>query len=723
MLFCGRSPVNVDRKQPPPVAFALRRVINPGAVAVVGASGDASKFGGRVMHFLVKHGYAGRIVPVNPGATSILGIDAYRSIAHAPVPIDVALLAVPGSQLPATLEQCGAAGVACCVIITADFAELGEEGAAREAALVRIARSHDMRLIGPNCLGFVNPHARLALTSSMALAIEPLPLGSIALISQSGSMMASMLSHAADVGAGFSACVTVGNQADLEICDFLEYFIEDDATRAICVYAEGLKDGRRFVQLARRCRAAGKPLLAVKAGGSEAGARIAQSHTASLAGSHAVWNAVCRDCGVIGIDDPEGMIDCAHFLVRFGGARTAGVAALSPSGGTIAVTADRLAAAGLELAELGPHTQAVLRDIVPPSRVLNPLDVGGLGRDAGVSGALDAQAALARDPAAGVVFIVVATTPQLEDKVRSWGEAALKSGTPTVILLTPGRLVDGARTALREIGCPYTDRMDDALRVIRAAVEYGRIQSTSDESADIPRDLAEAIEACAQRLPPGQSTEPEARALLRAAGIAATPDAVAADAEAAVAAAERFGYPVVLKAVCRALVHKSDAGGVRLALEDARALRDAWRDIAASVSGHLPGAHIEACLVTPMTTGGVEVILGTRWDPQFGAVVLVGAGGVFVEIMKDTALALAPVSTKSARTLLEGLRAWPLLAGVRGRAASDVAALADALVRVSWLASTLGPRLAELDVNPLLVRERGVVALDARATLAGDERD
>lgn len=696
-------------------------MINPAAVAVIGASGDPAKFGGRIMQFLLKHGYPGRIVPVNPKAASVFGIAAVKSIVDSPTPVDVALLALPAAHLPAALEQCGTARVPCCVVITADFAELGDEGAAREAELVRIARRHGMRLIGPNCLGFINPKLKLALTSSIALAMEPLPQGSIGLISQSGSMMASMLSRAADVGAGFSACITVGNQADLEICDFIEYFIEDEATRAICIYVEGLKDGRRFIELAGRCRAAGKPLLAVKAGGSEAGARIAQSHTASLAGSQPVWEAVCRDCGVVPVDDPESMVDCAHFLVRFGGARAPGVAALSPSGGTIAVTADRIAAAGLELAALAPETQTTLRKIVPPSRPLNPLDVGGLARDVGVSTALGAQAALSGDPNVGVVLIVVATTPQLDEKVRRWGEAAVAAGKPTAILLTPGTLVDSARKALRELGCPYTDRMDDALRVVRAAIEYGRILELEPPRSSTPDHVA-AIEACAAGLPDGRLTEAEAKTLLRAAGIPATLEVLAPHAEAAVAAAAGFGYPVVLKAVCRELVHKSDAGGVKLNLADAAAVREGWRDIAANIARHLPDARFEGCLVQPMVADGVELILGTSRDAQFGPIVMAGAGGVFVEIMKDTALAVAPLTRERALSLLRSLKVWPLLEGARGRPRADVEALADALVRVSRLAETLGQRLVELDINPLLVQTSGVIALDARATLArGDQ--
>lgn len=701
----------------------LRAVLNPHAVAVVGASGDTSKFGGRVMQFLVKHGYAGRIVPVNPRAEPVLGIPAYRSVAEAGVAVDVALLAVPAPHLATALEQCGAAGVPCCVVITADFAELGEAGAAREADLVHIARRHGMRLIGPNCLGFINPHLKLALTSSVALATEPMPKGAIGLVSQSGSMMASMISHAQDVGAGFSACVTVGNQADLEICDFLEYFLEDEQTRAICLYVEGLKNGPRFLELAARCRAAGKPLLAVKAGRSEAGAQIARSHTASLAGSHAVWEAAARDAGVIAVDDPEGMVDCAHFLIRFGGARAPGVAAISPSGGTIAITADRIAAAGLELASLTPQTREALSRIVPPSRLLNPLDVGGLPRERGVSAAEDAQALLGADPTVGVVLIVVATTPELDEKVRRWGAAALASGVPTAILFTPGSLVNNAREALRAIGCPYTDRMDDALRCIRAAVEYGRITRESRDTIPTPdAGSNEAIEAVVRTLPTGPLTESEAKSLLRAAGVRTTQDILALDERAAVDAASRIGYPVVMKAVCRDLVHKSDIGGVMLGLADADAVRRVWNQIVASVERHLPGSTLDGCVVQTMVEGGVEIILGAKWDPQFGAIVMVGAGGTLVEVMNDVALALAPVSPTRARMLLEGLQMWPLLEGARGRPAADADALADALVRVSRLAHTLGPRLVELDANPLLVQAHGAIALDARATIAQRER-
>ena len=699
----------------PSVAPTLREILNPRHVAVVGASSDRSKFGGRVMHFLVQHGYSGRIVPVNRNAREVLGHRAYADVRDVPGRIDVALLAVPALQLHAAVAACGEAGVRCCVVITADFAELGTEGAARERELVATARRHGMRLLGPNCLGYINPLAKLALTSSVALAASPMPCGAIGLISQSGSLMASLISHAQDHGAGFSACVTVGNQADLEICDFIEYFIDDPATRAICVYVEGLKDGHRFLQLADRCRVAGKPLLAVKAGRSDAGALVTQSHTASLAGSYAVWQAAARERGVCLLDDPEAMIMGAQFLLQFGAPRSDGIAVLSPSGGTIAVTADRLSAAGLRLAALGEQTRASLAALVPPARLLNPLDVGGLPRDAGLPTARAAQAAFGADPDVGVVFIVVATTPQLEDKVRTWGQAAIESRMPTALLFTPGTLVDGARQALRDIGCPYTDRMDDALRVIAAAIEYGRI---TREATPLPASVAESqAPAALAAFPAGRLTESEAKVLVRHAGIVAPEERLATDADSAAVAADGLGYPVVMKAVCRELVHKSDIGAVKLGLTNADDVRRAWREIVDSVARQPRQARLEGCVVQQQIGDGVELMLGARWDPCFGPIVVIGAGGIFVELMDDVRIALAPVTDGHARRLLGELRIAPLLRGARGTAPLDVEAVIAAIVGLGRLAAALGPRLTELDINPLLVQRRGVLALDARATL------
>ena len=701
-----------------PAVSTLRAILNPRSVAVFGASGDPAKFGGRVMHFLLKHGYRGRIVPVHPSAREVLGIPAVAQLTGSGDAVDVCLLALPAAHLAAAIEDCGRAGARGAVVITADFAETGAEGAARQQELVEIARRYGMRIIGPNCLGYINPHLSLAMTSSVALAMEPMPRGAIGLACQSGSLMASLISHAQDCGAGFSVAATVGNQADVDLCDLVEYFIEDETTRAICLYVEGLKDGPRFLELARRAREAGKPVLAVKAGSSAAGQQLTQSHTASLAGSFAVWAAACRDHAVVLLDDPEALIYCADFLIRFGPPAASSIAVISPSGGTVAVTGDRVSAAGLTLAEPGPATCAALRPLLPPGRLFNPLDVGGLPRSSGLDSALTAYELLAKDPAVGAILIAVATTPQLEDKVRQWGKAALAGKKPTAILLTPGSLVDSARQALKEIGCPYTNRLDDALRVLRAAVDYGEALHSPPPPA-LPSTIAAAVRTHAATLPPGRLTEPETKSLLRAGGIATTDEVLATTAEDAVRRARLIGYPVVIKGVCRALVHKSEAGAVKLDLADDDAVRAAWEDITRGIARYLPDAKIEGCVVQPMLSGGIELIVGCRWDAHFGPVIVVGSGGVLVEILDDVQLAVAPVSAAHARRLIRALRIAPVLAGARGRKPADIAALADAVARLSEIAAALGPQLAELDINPLLVRESGsgAIALDGRATL------
>lgn len=697
-----------------PSLSGLRQILNPRTVAIIGASTRTEKFGGRVMNHVLKHGFGGQIIPINPGAGEIRGIVAYANIRAAPGPIDVALLAVPAEQVADALSDCGKAGVKGCVILTADFAEASDEGSARQRELLDIARAHGMRLIGPNCLGYINPGIRLALTSSVALAAQPMRAGAIGLVSQSGSLMASLISHAHDHGAGFSAAVSVGNQADLEICDFIEYFLDDDATRAICAYIEGIKDAPRFLRLAASCREAGKPLLAVKAGRSEAGGRIARSHTASLAGSDAIWWAACREHAVVLLDDPEALIYCADFLIRFGIPRGDGVAALSPSGGTIAVTADRMAAAGLRLAQLSDTTRRALGEIVPPNRPLNPLDIGGFAHTQSADGARRCHQLLANDPDVSAILIVVATTPQLEAKVHAWAEISLACGKPTAFLFTPGSLVEQARSALRERGCPYTNRMDDALRVLRSAIDYGKSLRIERETPVPPANFG-AVAGFSTPAP--QLTEYEAKALLQLAGIATTRDRLAGSEDQAVSAAREIRYPVALKLVSRALSHKSDAGGVKLDLADDAQLRSAWQEIAGNVACVARDEALE-CSVQPMVKGGVEIMVGTRWDTQFGAVVLVGAGGIWAETLRDTQMALAPVTPAHALELIAQLRIWPLLAGGRGQAPADVDALADVIARASWLAIKLGPRLVELDINPLLVKPTGVVALDARASFS-----
>ncbi len=692
-------------------------IANPRSVAVFGASDNKEKFGGRVMHYLTRHGFAGKVLPINPNRAEVLGIPAFKTIADAPKPVDVAILAVPAASLVQSVRECAAAGVGCCVIMTTGFAEAGtEEGREAQRTLVETARDAGMRIVGPNCMGLISPLANMALTSSLVLEIDRIQSGHVGLVSQSGALMVSIFNRAHDAGIGFSLCVSLGNQSDLEICDFIDYLVADQNTKAICVYVEGFKDGARFLRSAAACRAAGKPLVIVKTGRTPAGERAAQSHTASLAGSYAALQAACRRHGAILTDDPDAMVRLADLLVRWPTMSGDGIGVLSPSGGGAGIGVDRVVESGMRLAQLSQATKDRLLEVLIPPQADNPIDLGGRrsGDVAGTAGKV--MAPMAEDPDVAAVLVVLTTVPFYEQTTKELATAALASGKPVLFSVTPGSAADGPRRGLRAVNCPYFDSLDQALRVLRLMVEYGVLQRADSAVPARPAGLA----ALAAPLPPGRLTEPEAKRLLAAYGIPVTREAVAADAEAAVAAARKIGYPVVLKAVARDLVHKSDVGAVKLNLGDDADARAAFAAATDAVREAMPDAAIEGCVVQEMVRGGeAELIVGIRRDPLYGPVVMVGAGGILVELLTDIELALAPVSPAQALAMLQRLRLWKVMAGIRGRAALDTQAAADAISRLSFLAIDLGAQLVDLEVNPLMLRKAGdgVVAADARGQL------
>src|SRR5262245_5209857 len=399
----------------------VERILHPRSVAVFGASDSKDKFGGRIMHFLVRHGFAGDILPINPRRDEVVGRRAYPTIAAAPAPPDVAILAVPGSSLVATVREAAAAGVGCCVIISTGFAEAGTDGAARQAELVRIARETGTRLVGPNCMGLIVPHHRLALCSSVVLDTDRLADGPIGLVSQSGALMVSIFDRAAADGLGFRYGVSLGNQVDLEICDFLDYMVAEPETEALCVYVEGLLDGARFRRSLAAARRAGKPVLVVKTGRTQAGVKSARSHTASLAGAWEVFEAVCREEGAVLAQDPDDMVRAAHFLVRHRAPRRGGVVILSSSGGGCGIASDRVSELGVPLATLTPQSRAQLGELLLPPQADNPVDLGGRRKPEDVEIAGDVARILMNDPgtAYGLVVLTSLGHPQARGERRS----------------------------------------------------------------------------------------------------------------------------------------------------------------------------------------------------------------------------------------------------------------------------------------------------------------
>ncbi len=700
----------------------VERILHPRSVAVFGASDSKDKFGGRIMHFLVRHGFAGEILPINPRRAEVLGRRAYPAIAAAPAPPDVAILAVPGSSLVATVREAAAAGVGCCVIISTGFAEAGADGAARQAELVAIARESGTRLVGPNCMGLIVPHHKLALCSSVVLDTDRLSDGVIGLVSQSGALMVSIFDRAAADGIGFRYGVSLGNQVDLEICDFLDYMVDEPQTAALCVYVEGLLDGGRFRRSLAAARRAGKPVLVVKTGRTPAGVKSARSHTASLAGAWEVFEAVCREGGAELARDPDDMVRAAHFLVRHRLPRRGGVAILSSSGGGCGIASDRVSELGVPLATLTADSRAQLGELLLPSQADNPVDLGGRRAPEDVEIAGHVARILLADPGVAYGLVILTSMPFFANRTRLIGEAALAADKPVMIALTPGAAAELPRRALRELGQFYFDRTEDALRVLALVAEYDALAATPPDAPVRPEGVPDAGTLL---LPEGALTEGEVKRLLAAYGVTVAPEKIAATPEVAAAAAAALGFPVVLKAVSRRIVHKSDVGAVRLGLGSPQEVMVAGREVFASLRDAGLDEGLEGFSVQPTIRGEAEVIVGARRDPHFGAVVMVGLGGIAVEILNDVALAPAPVSAEHARALILALRSAPLLTGARGRAPLDVAAVAAAVSRVSWLAADLGSRLVDLEINPLIVRRsgEGAVAVDGRATLQPKEEE
>jgi acetyl-CoA synthetase (ADP-forming) len=692
----------------------VRQILHPDSVAIVGASGSDEKWGGRLLRYMLKHRHAGPLYPINARASELMGIPAYGSLLDCPGPVDLAILLVPREHVLAAIEDCVAKQIGCALCITAGFAETGPAGREAEELLVATARAGGVRLIGPNCMGLMNAHHHLAATTGVVMgSVDRLPVGGIGLASQSGALMGAMLSRGVDVGAGFSSTISVGNQSDLDLNDFFEYLIDDPATDVACLYMEAVKDAARFTALLARAAAAGKPVCIAKSGRSDAGARAAASHTASLAGSWPAFEATCRRWGVYLFETIYDLLHGAQVLQRGKRSTSRGIAVFSGSGGGGALLADALEAEHLELPHLSGQTRTALAPVLPATHRELPLDFGMLIHtappDPAVAGgsvgiALDRAMA---DTGVGAGILLLTTQPQQERVAEAALAAGARSGKPLLFVQGAGNHGEPARQLLRAAGHGYLDSPHDALKIASA------LASRSE-----PEPVA-FVATCPfpPGLVPGFLTEPGARHLIEAAGIPTTRWCLATTAEDAAVAAREIGGAVAIKGVSAAIVHKSDIGAVILNVLGDQAVLAACQSIAEAASA--AGVHaLDGYLVTEMWKADTELILGIQHDPDFGPMVMVGAGGVLVELLKDVQLAPAPVSHATALGMLGALKSQALLGGFRGRPPANLDIIAHAMVRLGALALASGGRIRELDINPLFVAGDRIVAADARAVLA-----
>jgi acetyltransferase len=691
----------------------LAPLFAPRAVAVVGASADPAKIGGSVLANLRAGGFAGRIVPVNRARATVQGLAAVRSLRDADGPLDVAVIAVPADDVLAALKDCVATGVRAAVVISAGFREAGATGRARETELRAWLAGQPLRVVGPNTLGWIRPAQRL----NLSFAPGTVPVGPIGFFSQSGALCTAILDWSRERGLGFSLFASLGNQADVSETDVLAALAEDPETRVIAGYVEGVDDGRRFFE-ALRAAAGRKPCVLMKAGRSAIGARAVSSHTGALAGADRVFDAAVRQAGAVRAATVEELFDLARALADQPLPRSRRLVIVTNGGGLGILAADAAAADGLVVDPLPEATVARLAAVLPSSAsTANPIDMVG---DATAARYGDTLRALADVDAAHLVLLAPQAATDAAAIARAVRGATRDWTVPVLASFVGGPRVRPGVEALEEQGIPCYPFPERAVRTLATMARLAEHRAAGGGAPPPAVDVETAAAHVAALRGAGRSRLGllDAAPLLRAAGLpvlearlARTPDEVAT-----IAAA--LGAPVALKIVSAQIVHKTDVGGVALGLTTPAAARAAAVAMLARVRAARPDAVVDGLLVQPMAPpDGVELLLGAVRDPQFGPVVMVGLGGLHVEIFDDTATRLAPIGGDEARRMLGELKLAPVLAGARGRPAVDRDAVADAIARLAALVTAV-PGLAELELNPLLATPRGVVGVDARGVIA-----
>jgi len=692
---------------------SLAPFFDPQCVAVVGASRDPSKVGGSVLANLRSAGFPGRVIPINPAAEVVQGLKAYPSVLATDAPIDLAVITVPAPDVMATLKECARKGVAGAVVISAGFRESTDAGREREAELRQWLPTQRIRLIGPNCLGWIRPSRRLNLTFAPGMP-EP---GGIAFISHSGALAVAILDWARDRRMGFSFFASLGNQADLNESDLLDAAAADPETRVILAYLEGVAHGRRLFETLRAITGR-KPVVVLKAGRSAEGARAVSSHTGSLAGSDAAFDAAVRQAGAVRVSRIEELFDVGRALASQPLPRGRRLLVVTNGGGLGIVSADAARSAGMQVEPLPDTVRARLAAVLPSTASLaNPVDLVGDADAARYSHALHA---LGHESGDAVLVVLTAQAATDSAGVARAVIGATRGWTIPVVAAFVGgaRVMPGAR-ALEEAGIPAYAFPEPAVEALASmALIMGRHRSVSESAARYAVESTEvhALLRTLKGAGAGRLGLVELASLLGAYGIACAVGQTATTPPEAAVVAKRLGFPVALKILSPDIIHKTEVGGVMLGLNSAEEVSRGADTMLGRVRSECPTANITGVLVQPMIPPGRELLLGMIRDPQFGPVVMVGFGGIYVEVLKDTVTRLATLSHGEALEMLDELRMAPLLRGVRGEPPVDCSALAETICRFAQLAMDVA-ELPEIELNPLVASPSGVVAVDARGAL------
>ncbi len=707
-----------DQREAMAEVASVAAILKPRSIAVIGAGRHPGNVGHQVVRSLLAGDFSGTVYPVNPAARAVCGVPAFPALLSVPEPVDLAIVAVPASAVPAVIDEAASVGVRAVTIITAGFGETGRSGAAVETEMLSVARRNGMRIVGPNCLGVANTDPEIRMNATFA-SLDPLP-GRLALVSQSGAVGIVLGEQTRAAGLGLSAFVSIGNKLDVSPNDLLCFFEHDDRTAVIALYLESLGNPRKFARIARRVGRA-KPIVALKAGRTSAGARGARSHTAAAATPEVTVAALLRSAGVIKVDRLEELLDVSAILLAAPLPAGRRVALVGNSGGPLILAADACEGGGLTVPELRQRTQQALgKVLVPAAATANPVDLTADGTAAMLEQALDTV--LADDAIDAVITVVVETMAiSAAEAQQTVARVAHDARKPVVVcsveVSTPPETSGAATSGAADVAeVPSPERVATALgHVCRYAEWRQRPLSPAVEPEELS-DLAAISEIVASTLA-ASATEgwldlDRAADLLEACGVPMLPTRGAATAEDAAAVAEAIGFPVVVKARSGDVVHKTDVGGVALNLDNAEAVRAAYQAMESRLGLRMGGAVIQ-----PMAPPGVEAIVGLASDPDFGPVVMVGLGGVMTDLLQDRAFAVPPLESGAADAMVASLRAAPLLDGYRGAPKVDRQALVTVLERIAHVAEEI-PELVELDLNPILVGPAGALVVDCKARLA-----
>ncbi|GAA5526721.1 acetate--CoA ligase alpha subunit [Herpetosiphon gulosus] len=696
----------------------LEEIFAPQSVAVVGASPDPSRLGHRVLKNVIDNGYKGRIYPIHPTASAVLGQTAYPSVAAVPNDVELAVLVIPPQHVLNVVEECGQKGVRGLVVITAGFKEVGGEGVKLEHQLVEIVQRYGMRMVGPNCLGVIDTVSDLNASFAALMPAD----GEIAFMSQSGAVCTAILDWSKEANIGFSRFVSLGNKSDVDEVALLQAWGNDPQNKVILAYLEGISDGPGFIQAAREVTKR-TPVIAIKSGTTAAGTRAISSHTGSLAGSESAYESAFGQSGIIRARTMEQLFDFALVFAYQPLLTGSRIAIVTNAGGPGIIATDAIERAGLQMAEFTPATISHLQANLPATaNVYNPIDV--IGDAKADRYRIGIQAALT-DP--NVDAVLVLFTPQAgseaEATVEAMAELSANQSKPIVASFMGAYSIKPALKLLNQYKIPNYEFPERAVSALEAMWQHRRWReqpAMTYARFDVDKEHVRELFAQVREAGRVELGEIEAREVMAAYGMRLPDSRLSRSPEEAAEIAKEIGFPVVMKISSPDILHKSDIGGVRVGIADPQAASDSYELIAYRARKFSPNARIWGVLVQEMARKGREVLVGVSRDPQFGALIGVGMGGIYVEVLKDVVFRLAPLSREEVREQLRAIRSFPLLQGVRGEQTADLEAVEDIVLRVSQLVSDF-PEIVEMDINPLVVYNRGegVIVLDARIILQG----